>query len=55
MCIDIVEIWFLIANGQILEKLPGRGMPIFSFPDHNLSKYQGILTKLGAFIDIKEI
>ena len=29
--------------------------PYFSFPDDNLSKYQGSLTKLGACIDIKEI
>ena len=30
-------------------------MPIFSFPDDNVSKYQGILTKLAICIDIKEI
>ena len=29
--------------------------PIFLFLDNNLSKYQGILTKLGTCIDIKEI
>ena len=29
--------------------------PLFSFPDYNLSKCQGILTKLGTCIDIKEI
>ena len=29
--------------------------PIFSFPDNNLSKCQGILTKLGTCIDMKEI
>ena len=34
MCIDIVEIWFGIANGQISSILT----PIFSFPDYNLSK-----------------
>ena len=28
---------------------------IFSFPDDNLCKCQGILTKLGTCIDIKEI
>ena len=28
---------------------------IFSFPDDNLSKCQGILTKLGTHIDIKKI
>ena len=40
MCIDIVEIWFWIANGQIssiLTELPARDTPIFSFPDYNLS------------------
>ena len=30
-------------------------MPIFSFPDDNLSKCQGIITKLGTCIDMKEI
>ena len=30
-------------------------MPMFSFPDDNLCKCQGILTKLGICIDIKEI
>ena len=41
MCIDIVEIWFGIANGQILSIFDGvisGDMPIFSFPDYNLSK-----------------
>ena len=38
MCIDIVEIWFGIANGQILTNLSARDTPIFSFPDYNLSK-----------------
>ena len=27
----------------------------FHFPDENLSKYHGILTKLGTCIDMKEI
>ena len=47
MCIDIVEIWFGIANGQncqILTELFARDMPIFSFPDHNLKKHQWIFT-----------
>ena len=48
MCIDIVDIWFGIANGQIPSNF-------VSFPDDNLSKYQEILTKLGTCIDIKEI
>ena len=40
---------------QILTKLSAQDMPIFSFPDDNLCKCQGILTKLGTCIDIKEI
>ena len=32
---------------EILTALSVRDMPIFSFPDDNLSKCQGILTKLG--------
>ena len=41
MCINIVEIWFGIAYGQIssiLTELPARDTPMFSFPDYNLSK-----------------
>ena len=41
ICIDIVEIWFGIANGKIssiLMELSARDTPIFSFPDYNLSK-----------------
>ena len=41
MCIDIVEIWFVIANGQISSIFDGvicPRTPIFSFPDYNLSK-----------------
>ena len=40
---------------QILMDLSARDTPIISFPDDNLSKCQGILTKLGTCIDIKEI
>ena len=40
---------------QIFTELPARDTPIFSFPDVNLSKQQGILTKLAIYIDIKEI
>ena len=40
---------------QILTELSARDTPIYSFPGDNLSKYQGILTKLGTCIDIKEI
>ena len=41
MCIDIVEIWFVIDNGQICQiftELSARDTPIFSFPDDNFSK-----------------
>ena len=46
MCIDIVEIWLGIVNGQILTELSARDMPIFSFLDDNLCKCQGIFTNL---------
>ena len=61
MCIDIVEIWFGIANGQISSNFEGIICPrhahifVFCFPEDNLSKCQGILTKLGTCIDMKEI
>ena len=55
MCIDIVEIWFGIANGRILTELSARDMPIFLFQDNNLSKCQGILNKLSTCINMKEI
>ena len=38
---------------QILTEFYTPDTPIFSFPDDNLSKCQGILTKLGTRIDIK--
>ena len=40
---------------QIFTELSARDTPIFSFLDGNLSKKQGILTKLAICIDIKEI
>ena len=58
MCIDIVEIWFGIANGkfrQFLTELSARDTPIFSFPDDNLSTHQWIFTKIAICIEIKEI
>ena len=108
ICIDLVEIWFGIANGQISSnfdsylpetrpyfrfrmitwlniiwflpnlvcawilyrsglgllmdkfhqifmELFARDTPIFSYLDDNLSKCQGIITKLGTCIDMKEI
>ena len=59
MCIDIVEIWFGIANGQFssnFDEFSARDMPIFLFRDDNSSKHQWIFTKLGmTCIDIVEI
>ena len=40
---------------QILTALSAQDTPIVLFPDDNLSKCQGILTKLGTHIDIKEV
>ena len=40
---------------QILTELSARDTPIFSFPDDNSSKCEGILTKLCTCIYIKEI
>ena len=37
---------------QSLEELSAGDTPIFSFLDDNLSRYQGILTKLGTWRDI---
>ena len=57
MCIDIVEIWFWIFNGQIcqfLTELPACVTSIFSIQVDNFSKCQWIFTKLGVCIDIVE-
>ena len=40
---------------RILTELSARDTPIFLFQDDNLNKDQGILTKLGTCIDMKEI
>ena len=56
--IDIVEIWFWTANGQIasfLTELSASNTSIFSFQDINLSKSQWIFTRLYMCIDIVEI
>ena len=58
MCIDIVKIWFGIANGQILSiflwsYLP-KTCPYFGFRMIT-SKHQWIFTKLGMCIDIVNI
>ena len=58
MCIDIVEIWFGIANWQILSFLTELSVSDMSdvlFPDDNLNKYQWIFIKLGMCIDILQI
>ena len=57
VCIDIVESWFGIVNGQISSffdsYLPT--MSEFTFPHDNFSKYQWIFAKLGVCIDIVKI
>ena len=58
VCIDIVESWFEIVNGQIssiLTELSALNMFEFSFPRDKLSKCQWIFTKLGVCIDIVKI
>ena len=58
MCIYIMEIWFRIANGQILSisiGLSAHDTSVISFPDDKLSKCQWIVTKLGMRSDIVEI
>ena len=40
---------------QILTELSIPDMPIFSFPDDNLSKHQWVFTKLGMCSDIVEV
>ena len=57
-CIDIVEIWFVIVNGQIwsiFAELSAYNTSLFSFLDDNFSKYQWVLTKFGVCINIVEI
>ena len=56
--IDIVEIWFGIAYGQIssiFNKLSACDMSVSSFPDDNVSKSQWIFTKLDMCINMMEI
>ena len=58
MCIDIVEIWLEIVNGQIssiFDRVICSGQVHILFPDDNLSRYQLFFTKLGMCIDIVEI
>ena len=39
---------------QFLIELSAQDMPVFSFPDDDLSKYQWIFAKLGMCLDIVE-
>ena len=58
MCIDIMEIWFGIFNGQISSFFYRVICPCYvriSFPDDNFSKCQWIFTKLGVCIDIAKV
>ena len=57
MCIDVIDIWFGIATGQIsiCDSYLSATCLIFCFLDDKLSKYQWIFTKLGMCIDIVEI
>ena len=61
MCIDIVEILFGIADGQIssifdrFSCLSAPDTSVCSFQDDNFSKYQWIFTKLGMCIDIVKV
>ena len=56
ICIDIVEIYFWIANGQISPIFDSYLLVIHpDFLHDNFSKYQWIFTKLALCIDIVEI
>ena len=49
-----MEIWFGVANGQILSiftELTAHNISVFSFQDKNLSKPEWIFTKLDICID----
>ena len=56
MCIDTVEVWFVMTNEQIssIFELSACNMSIFRFLDNYLSKSQWIFTKLDMYIDIVE-
>ena len=55
MCIDNVEIWFRIANGQSSVFDGVIYTFIISFLDDNMSKYQWIFSQLGLHIEIVAI
>ena len=56
-CIDIVEIWFGIANWQISSNFDGSNLfeTRLYFHFRTMSKCQGILTKPGTCINMKKI
>ena len=58
MCIDIEEICFGIANGQIssiLTEMAARNTSVFYFQDNILSKYQWTFTKFDMCIYTVEV
>ena len=58
MCIHIVEVWFVIAYGQIssnFDRVAARRTSVVLFTDDTLNKYQSSFTKLGTSIDTKKI
>ena len=58
ICIDIVEIWFGIVNGQILSVFDRVICPpcvCILFPDNNLSKCRWNSTKLSLCIDMENL
>ena len=55
MRIDILVIWFGIANRQISSGIICPRHAHILVLDDNLCKCQGVLTKLGTCIDIKEV
>ena len=46
LCIDILKIWFGIANGQFLTVLSVRDTSRFSNPDDNFSNLNGLSSSL---------
>ena len=49
VCIDFVEIWFWIVNGQIFsdfDRVISPERSVFSFPDDNFSKIKGFSSNL---------
>ena len=57
LCIDTLESWYGIANGQIssIIELSALHMSVFSFANNKLVNTNGFSAKLGMCIDIMEI